>query len=155
MPKQPKEIAIEHERAAWELRQQCWTQERIAEKLEISQSAVSQILKKLRKRYLAKNEKELQAVKNEQVAQLEFMADELFQAWERSKYRQVDDAEPGEEFQPVGVGDPKLLTAAMKAKEDIRKILGADAATKTETSGKVEHTVDAKVTIYIPSNDRD
>ena len=146
-----KELAIEHERIAWELRQQCWTQERIAARLGISQSAVSQILRKLRHRYLKKNEKELEAIKNEQVAQLEYMADELFQSWERSKYTKPDESDE----QKIGVGDPKLLTAAMKAKEDIRKILGADAPIKTESTGKIDHSVEAKVTIYIPDNVRD
>jgi predicted transcriptional regulator len=164
----PKEISKERERVVWSLRQKCWTQERIAEYLEISQSAVAKILLRLNQRYSKELNEDIERVKTEQLAQLEHIADEAMQAWERSKEaaktvrvkkglgRDNQDGEQTNEARDQD-GDPRYLTVAMKAKEDIRKITGSDAPTKSEISGKDGKPIETESTIriYIPSNDRD
>ncbi|MDR3477646.1 MAG: hypothetical protein P4M14_06415 [Gammaproteobacteria bacterium] len=112
------EIILERERRAWRLRQQCFTQERIAEELNITQSAVSQILKRLCTRYAEENIYEIGQAKIEQIVQLEHIASEAMQAWEASKL--------------IGGGNSRYLNVVMKAKDDIRKVLGIEAPIKAE-----------------------
>ncbi len=141
-----KSLSLERKSSIWELRQQCWTQERIAKKLEISQKTVSKILYRINKEYAKRHEEYVDRVKSEQVGQLEYIADEAVQAWERSKdackvVRQKKAI--SSDGSPIGLseqtqeardqdGDPRYLMTAMKAKEDIRKITGADAPVKSE-----------------------
>lgn len=112
------EVTLDREQKAWELRLNSWTQQRIALELGISQSAVSQILKRLLERYMYENLEEIECFKAEQIAQLENVAFEAMQAWERSKIKN---------------GDVRCLAIALKAKEDIRKILGIDSPSKLKT----------------------
>lgn len=144
-----KSVSIERHRRVWELRQKCWTQERIAQELNISQQCVSKILYRLNKKFRERHEEYVDQVKGEQVSQLEYIADEAMQAWERSKEaskvvkkRQsvvdgvaLNSAEQIQEARDQD-GDPRYLMTAMKAKEDIRKIVGADAPIKNELTGK-------------------
>jgi hypothetical protein len=81
----PKEVTAERERRAWELRQQCWTEERIAAELDIAQSTVSVILRRVEKRFAQQFVSLAEQVKASQSAQLEHIAFEAMQAWERSK----------------------------------------------------------------------
>ncbi len=124
--KTPHEITLERERKVWRLRLKSWSQENIAAELGITQSAVSQILKRLFERYYEENMVEIEQVKVEQVAQLEYIASEAMRAWVRSKKNSQRK------------NDVRYLSAAMKAKEDIRKILGIDAPSKIEHSGVLQ-----------------
>jgi predicted transcriptional regulator len=147
----PTEVTTEREIEIWSLRQRCWTQSRIAKQLGISQPAVNQVLKKLTHRYSKELLEDVIKVKTEQVQQLEVIAEEAMQAWERSKKKGKTvstkrplqaDGSPlsslGEQTEIISkqTGDPRYLTAAMKAKEDIRKIIGADAPIKTVNFNK-------------------
>jgi predicted transcriptional regulator len=138
----PKEVTTEREKLVWSLRQQMWTQLRISKELKISQPAVNKILKRMTERFSAELMDDIIKVKIEQVAQHEFIADEYFQAWEKSKKRHkrdcsrsggiensFDETEESDQY-----GDPRYLAGAMKAKEEIRKILGADAPTKIDVA---------------------
>lgn len=143
----PTEVTTEREKQVWSLRQSMWTQERIAKELKISQPAVAKILKRMSERYSTELMDDIKKVKAEQVMQLDRMADELMQAWERSKlpskstwFKRTVDAQGKPLDNSLGErtdeaknqeGDPRYLSAAMKAKEDIRKIIGADAPVKT------------------------
>jgi predicted transcriptional regulator len=144
----PLEVTRERERRAWDLRQRGWTQQRIADELGITHQAVSALLKRLDRRFLAKSDDLIAAQKAAQTQQLQYIADEALQAWERSKL----DAEtvvttsgrahvskegdvtllPDEtKVQIQGQsGDPRLLDQARGALEDIRKVWGIDAPTK-------------------------
>lgn len=143
------EISTEREIEIWSLRQRSWTQERIAKHLNISQPAVFNVLKKLTQRYSKELLENVIKVKTEQVSQLESISDEAMQSWEKSKdtfilkrqkgYKSGSDkARPSEVMQQESeqYGDPRYLTVAMKAKEDIRKIIGADAPVKTVNFNK-------------------
>jgi hypothetical protein len=152
MSKLPREAQIERERQIWALRQKLYTQERIAAEIGVDQSTVSRILRKQSDRYLVEINEEVGRVKAQQIAQLEYVAQEAIEAWERSKDpakklnkrakalrargQDGDDRNAvAEEVTTVETadqdGDPRYLTTAMSALGDIRKILGADAPART------------------------
>jgi predicted transcriptional regulator len=81
----PKEVTAERERKAWKLRQKCWTEARIAEELDLTQQAVSAILRRVEKRLSAQFQSRAEEIKAAQTAQLEYLADQALQAWERSQ----------------------------------------------------------------------
>ena len=141
------EVTTEREKQVWSLRQSMWTQERIAKELKISQPAVAKILKRVSERYSTELMADIKKVKAEQILQHEYISDQAMQAWERSKlpakstwFKRTVDAQGKPLDNSLGErtdeaknqeGDPRYLSAAMKAKEEIRKILGADAPVKT------------------------
>ncbi len=135
-----KEVSRQRELDVWRLRQQGWTQEAIAAEIGVTQPAIQQILKRLTKRFTKHNVEEIHHVKSQQIAQLEYIAYEAMLAWENSKEAAKiqriktssggkDNSEKVQELRDQD-GDPRYLTVAMKAREDIRKILGADAPSK-------------------------
>lgn len=124
--KLPKEVSLERELQVWSLRQQMWTQSRIAAYLGISQPAVTKILKRLCERYIKENLDELEQVKSEQILQLDNIAFEAMQAWELSK-------------QHGQTGDPRYLIAVMKAQEDIRKIVGIETYIKFTVTKEISN----------------
>lgn len=140
-PKTDEEV-LAHEEEAWNLRVHGWTQSRIANKLGVTQQAVSVMLKRAGVKFRERFMLDIKHVKDEQVAQLQLVADEALQGWFRSKEaikRNVTKLKQGKgrgkkpyidsksvsEFEACG--DTKYLTEFRKALEDIRKILGADA----------------------------
>lgn len=117
-PNRPtKERSINREKIAWELRVKGWSQDKIADALQVSQAAVSKMLAKSTKKYSAAYLSEIKNIKDEQVAQLEYVAHQAIAAWESSR-NQSD-------------GDSRYLQAYMQAKSDIRKIVGADSPSVT------------------------
>lgn len=117
----PKALVVERRRKIWQLRMKGWTYEAIAKKLGISDSAVSKALNVITKRYSERHMEDVDRIKAEQVASLEQVASEAYRAWLRSKKKKQDE-----------YGDPRYLVIFMKAKEDIRKIVGADAPKKVD-----------------------
>lgn len=145
--KLPREIVLERERRAWELRQRGWTHERIAQEIGVERSAVTKALGRMSKRTLARLGDEIMRAKAEQLAQLEFIADEALQAWERSKEasKAVVRRQGGEQGRVEGPamittsmkdadGDPRYLEQARAAMKDIRAVLGFDVQ-RTELRG--------------------
>lgn len=148
----PKEVLLERERRAWDLRQQGLTHERIAAELNLDRSTITKMLGRLSVR-ASKNMMEMVIEeKIGQIARLNHIVDEAMQAWERSKEtaktvrRQQADAAAQEEGDVEGSarkkkvttttlvqdqdGDPRYLDVAIKAMNEIRKILGLDAPAK-------------------------
>lgn len=121
------------------------TQREIAERFDISQPAVSAILAKARAKLPPPD---LGAIRQEAIA--------LYEAVQREAWNLA-----GMEGAPVTAGkdgdlvlDPKTgehvrdyqgrimaLRLALAAGEDLRKLMGADAATKTEVTGSVRYEV--------------
>lgn len=140
----PTELSMEREQIAWDLRQKCWTHERIAKHLGVTQPSVTRMLNRLTEKYAKELMDKIKVVKADQVRQLEAIADEAMQQWELSKKpynmtsvkRIIDHdgnlSEAGEhtESNVEKKGDPKHLLVLLKAKEDIRKIMGANAPIK-------------------------
>lgn len=141
----------------WDLRCQGWTQQRIADQLEVNQSTISRDLAFMRERVMDRMEEDIVQTKVEQVWQLEYMINELFEAWRKSKeaarsVSRMKDEGGGSGFIAKGKGGERTNTTvsdrtgkvsylreARNAMADIRKILGADAPIKiapTDPSGK-------------------
>jgi DNA-binding transcriptional MocR family regulator len=143
--KTPREVTLEREQRCWTLRQQCWTTRRIAAELGIDQSTVVRALDRVHKRALKELTETARRAKLEQLAQLDRIADEAMEAWERSKKEATSRAVTAgrAEVTPRGEkvdlpdlvvtqtrdrdGDPAHLHAAMKALSDQRAILGIEA----------------------------
>ena len=155
--KVPAEVAREREARAWELKQQLWTDERIAAELGVDRSTVTKALQRVERRVLAHLEDSISQLKVRQTAQLEYLAAEAVSAWEASKRpaettRTVieraetpadDDARAGEARKPEVIvkttltvkgqsGDPRFLNAAREALADVRKLWGLDAPQRIE-----------------------
>lgn len=144
---QKKERSLALKNECWALRQRGWTQEKIAEHLKLTQGAVSQKLKEAceeyRKLYLGSVER----VQNEQIAFLENVILEATAAWERSKETRKKKSQ-GKNGEVISIesqeGDPRYLNVALKAKEDIRKITGADAPIKIVTEQSTQSMLTEK-----------
>ncbi len=139
--RQPREITRYREMRAWELRQQMWTQKRIADELGICHQAVSKILKRIDERFLAKADELIAEQKAAQTEQLRYIADEALQAWERSK-RNAETVTTKETDNGTEVttrvqgqyGDPRLLDQARGALADIRTLWGLDAPKRLDAT---------------------
>lgn len=145
----PKALILEREKKVWAMRVRGATYERIAKELGITFVAVHKILDRMHQRYIKRNMDSVQKCRQEQIAELTHIADEANQAWERSKKTKVIKKKRaiGKDGKYIGgmqsseetyeqEGDPRYLQVYMKAKEDLRKIIGADAPNKNEHTGK-------------------
>ena len=145
----PKAITIEREKKAWKMRIRGATYEAIAEELGITFGGVKNILSRLHKRYRDSHMDDVEKCKLEQIGELQNIAHEAYTAWERSKRLKVIKKKRaiGKDGKFIGLlhsteetyeqeGDTRYLLVYLKAKEDLRKIIGADAPAKYEHTGK-------------------
>lgn len=144
----PKALTIEREKKVWHMRMRGATYEAIAEELGITFGGVRNILHRLHERYKKANMDDIEACRMEQIGELSNVAKEAYDAWMRSRGQKVVIKKrlrskdgvflPGEatEEKYESDGDPRYLQVYMKAKEDLRKIMGADAPQKMEHTGK-------------------
>jgi len=135
----PREVSREREKKAWEYRQQLWTQDRIAEELGVTRVAVTKMLQRVEKRNVIELDEKVTNHKLTQIEQLQAIADQAVQAWERSKestktVSRIKKGPAGEEGPETTIikmqdmdGDPRFLTVALTALTDLRKIMGLDA----------------------------
>ncbi len=114
-----KELVLQRERLAFDLRSQNCTQEEIAEKLEMSQQGISNLLARVQKKYEINNQAKIEAMKNDHLARHDKMRAELYEQWLATK-------------------DVAYLELIRKLDADDRKQTGADAPTKTETTTTVD-----------------
>ena len=114
-----KEATQFRQTEAFRLRTIGWTQQKIAEHLNISQQAIANLLKKEREKYANTFLSDVKQIKDEQILQLENVSYEAMEGWYNSKKADKE-------------GDTRYLESFMKAKEHIRKIIGADAPTQNE-----------------------
>jgi hypothetical protein len=147
----------------------------------MDQSSISVLLKRVERRVFDQLNEEVTEAKGRQTSQLEYLASEAIDAWERSKL----DAESVEETEeqttikapgsaggkelPAAVlktkrvrkgqtGDPRHLDNAMKALTDIRAIWGIEAPKKSDVmSGgqRFPFTVIEVVRPALPAPDSD
>ena len=116
------------------------TQSEIAERIGVSQSAVSRFLNRYNRRLIESLEKRSVREKGKQVDRLEYLYSEIVSEWERSKgstrtvkTTTVDGGEAGdgvartEETVRTNTGNPALIAQARGTLQDIRSILGIDA----------------------------
>lgn len=151
MAKATTEVTREREREAWRLRQQGWTQQRIADRLEVTHQAVDVMLFRIEKRLAAEFREHAEEMKARQTAVLEQVMDEALEQWRRSTEDAVtevtvkgkvtgksgkgkDDAPKDESRAQVTrtvegqTGNPALLAQARGALADIRSIWGLDSS---------------------------
>lgn len=144
----PRTVILEREKKVWAMRMRGHTYESIAEEIGITFKGVGNILARMHKRYLKNNMDDVQKCRQEQIAELSNVAKEAYAAWERSKGQKITIKKrarakdgtmlPGEasEERYESDGDTRYLNVYLKAKEDLRKIMGADAPIKNELTGK-------------------
>jgi hypothetical protein len=135
----PAHLSPEQLERALELQRKFWTHERIATEIGVHRTTVSRTLAKHNRRSLKRLERQTAAIKAQQLAQLEWLAEQAAEAWEKS----LDDEETRKSVEGfVGdkmtdkeekvikgqSGNPALLREARGALADARKILGLDAA---------------------------
>lgn len=94
MNRRPKDITVAQQKEAWSLRRKLWSLQRIATKLGVDESTVSRMLKREEDRLTKEFTEQALVVKLTQAAQLEFIAEEAMEAWEKSK-------EPGDKERTV------------------------------------------------------
>ena len=144
----PKALSLERKRRAWELHQKFYKHHEIATELGMNLSAVSRMLARLNNEFKLKLAKDIEDVKSDQIARLEHIAREAYDAWERSKEtnKSVRQKKAISNGQQLGIteqtneareqyGDPRYLKECREAMAEIRKITGADAAIKFQHSG--------------------
>jgi predicted transcriptional regulator len=153
----PKEVSDERKRIAWRLRQQGWTQQRIADHIGVTQQAVDVMLSVIEKQLAVEFKEQAAQIKARQTAMLEDMTDETLQQWRRSYEDAVTEVtvkgkttggkgEGGADGDKsraqvtrtvVGQsGNPSLIAQARGTLSDIRSIWGLDAPKREELTGK-------------------
>lgn len=146
MPKVKKEISVQRETTAWDLRtRKGYTHAKIAEDLGLERSAVTKILRRVSSRASKEMLDEAVEEKITQIAQLHTIVEESMQAWERSKDAaktmtqylraiSIEGANGEQKNTTLKVeeqaGDARYLETAMKAMAEIRKLLGIDSPAK-------------------------
>lgn len=136
------------------LRRKGWTQDRIAEALDLTRETVSRKLAGLARKAAAHLEDRAVVERVEQLDQLDQIADEALRAWERS----LKDAETHKTVEAAEVdgdpttrrektvkgqsGNPALLGRAMDALAAKRSLLGLDAPQEVEHGGEVKIVVE-------------
>lgn len=145
----PRSLSLERKRRAWEMHQKFFKHHEIAEALGMKLSAVSRMLGRLNKSFRESLAADIEETKIRQIAQLEHLAREAYEAWERSKEaaKSVMQRKNLIQGQAVGGveqtnvardqdGDPRYLKECRECLEAIRKIIGADAPLKLQHSGE-------------------
>lgn len=115
------------------------TQHQIAESLDISQPAVSKIVRRMEERLLADVALKIERQRARHTLRLEHLYAEAMRAWRdsqqdttRRRQRKSDGGGPGggtfaELVSENRHGDPRYLDEARKALTDLRKVWGVDA----------------------------
>lgn len=154
---------------AVQLQRKCWTQDRIAGDLGVSQSTISRALARYNARALKRLERQIAATKAQQIAQLEWLAAQATEAWERSladeervkTINTVKTIEVASGVDGVGSevktetfdktetsvkgqsGNPALIREAREAMAAIRAILGLHAPPpKEEETSDGDYVID-------------
>nr|WP_293836721.1 helix-turn-helix domain-containing protein [uncultured Arsenicibacter sp.] len=150
-----------------------WQQAAIAEELDVTQSQISQDLKAIRENWKTGALIDFNEAKARELARLDLLEQTYWSAWERSlkpfkkkqtkmrgevnmndasqkqKAKNLETTEATEER----VGDPKFLDGVLKCIQKRVDILGIDAPSKQELTGKDGKPLN--VTIFkIPDNGR-
>jgi hypothetical protein len=126
-----REVSRQREQDAWTLRQEGRTEAAIAERLGVSQPAVSKMLRRVEARVLKDLSGRVGRMKAAQTAQLEHITSQAMRAWEVSLEDSVTvQATEGGAFvvtTKTQSGNPAHLGQARGALADIRAIWGLNA----------------------------
>lgn len=131
--KEGRDVIEARERRVWELRMQFKTHQKIAEEMNLTRQAVTQILKRINARHRARHEAEVDAFKSEHVEQLSAIAEQAYGRWVTATAH-LSEKSLGR--------DAQYLAEVREAMADIRQILGLNAPSKvaqTDPSGENEY----------------
>ena len=125
-----------------------WSQSKIGKHLGFSQVTISNDLKLIHKRWKENTTLDLDDYKHKELAKLDRLEVEYWDAWEKSKedskvMTQRDGMTPTgptsskEMRQQEETGDPRYLDGVLKCVDRRSKLLGLDAPVKTEVEGQL------------------
>jgi DUF1680 family protein len=130
-----------------------YQQTEIAAKLGLNQATVSRDLAKIAERWKAQAVTDLDAVRARELAKLDALEVEAYEAWIASKadtQKKVVEDRPGKsggKFAKIettqNVGDPRFLQAILAIQDRRAKILGFDAPAKFDGTVTTRHTFNA------------
>lgn len=158
---EPRTRIIERQRVAVERALAGDSQYQIAALLDISQAAVSKILRRADDQTLQEMRERGLRVKGRQIQQLEHIRAEAMSAWHRSKadavrkrQRRSDGAGAGTSVAEVVTeaqhGDPRYLAEARNALSDQRKLLGLDAPQQLQLDARpFAHLTDEQLSLEL------
>jgi hypothetical protein len=150
MPARPsKELKLDRESKAWELRCAGLTHRRIAARLGVTRRAVGLILDRVEKRVLAELSTNVEQTKATQHGQLDYVIQESLGAWRKSKkprsraVEKTDDEGKVTQSEAIDQnGDPRHLATAMSAMDRQRNLWGLDVLAATqETAASVSQVM--------------
>lgn len=127
-----REVTRERERRAWELRQKSWTEQRIADALGIDQATVSRMLRRVEDKLAKEFAAGAERIKAQHTARLEHIADEAYQAWERSQENAETETVVNEVVSLQGTEE--TLDDEQQPVRVKKCVVPADKATTTRTS---------------------
>jgi len=128
---------LERRKKVADLLLQSWTQEAIAQELNISQAQIAADLKKIRKAWQESSIRDFDAARDLELERLAHIGREAWAAWQRSQQPSQSatvDGEAGSQKARRTVkhqyGDPRFLDIALRCSDARRKLLGIDAPTR-------------------------
>lgn len=138
------ELKLVRNERIWELRAlKAMSQRQIAKEIGVSQNTVCTVLYKQAKEYQKIFWEKVDNEKTIQIYALKKVAQEMWDAWEKSKGIQKVIKQNGITDDSKGIknieireqqGDPRFIELYLKALKDIRDILGINAATTTHAT---------------------
>lgn len=174
MGKVNSKLQKEREKIAWDLKSRGWTNAQIANELQLETSTITKMMQRLTQQANGSLMALIIEEKYSQIAQLRHVVAEAMEGWERSKMvdktmttRSVPipasgegrNAKPASSLPKENVvqikevdGDPRFLEVANKARAEIRKILGLDAAFKV-INVNLESASDSQIDRIIAGED--
>lgn len=157
--------------AKWYL--QGWTQAKIAEELGLSRTQITYDLRVIQKQWVKNTTFALDEYKGKELAKIDVVESEAWEAWEKSKeqykrqyesfkgIKKITDENGIDKIQPQYVdksietenqyGNSKYLELVMKCIERRCKMLGIDAPSKFEHTGKDGVQLETKIVVNLPT----
>jgi predicted transcriptional regulator len=142
---EPQARIREREQLVVELATLGRTQEEIAHELDVSQPAVSKILRRVDDQWVRENVDRIAHHKAQQVRKLERLFREAMRAWDQSKAQRTrrrqrktgtTDGDLGETVAEITVddsyGDPRYLEAARRSLNDLARVWGVHKTTAAD-----------------------
>lgn len=143
----------------WELRAlNAWTERQIAKEIGLSQVGVHKILERQTKEYKTIYWEKIDTEKSIQIFALKKVAQEMWDAWNKSKspqkvVRQFGIAEDSKGVKNIEIkdshGDPRYMELYLKALKDIRDILGINAATEVHAKIEINDNTDTSLSGFL------
>jgi hypothetical protein len=130
-PQSDRHAALARRARAAELYVRGWTQQRIADHLNVTQQAVCRALKLIRREWRAARLRNYDQLVDEQLPRIDAIEAAAWDGWERSRAA-------------GGAGNVRFLAVALNCVERRCKLIGADAPTKVNL-GDLDRLIDEQL----------